>query len=137
MQARLLAVLHIAFAWLAIALLLYGVNSLALFVSGSAPFGLAPLHALAVGFFASMVLGMASRVTLGHSGGELVADNTTWALFLGFQLAALARIAPDLAGLPATVLYPAAAVIWLACFGPWFARYAPSYWRPRSDGRPG
>lgn len=137
LQARLLAVLHIAFAWLAVAMLLYGVNSLVLFVSASAPFGLAPLHALTIGFFASMVLGMASRVTLGHSGQELVADTITWALFLGFQLAALARIAPDLAGLPATLLYPAAAVIWLAGYGPWFARYAPYYWRARSDGRPG
>jgi len=136
-KARLLAVLHIAFAWLSIAMLMYGVQSLELFVTGTAPFGLAPLHALTIGFFASMVLGMASRVTLGHSGHELVADNTTWALFLGFQLATLARIAPDLTGVPATIFYPAAAVVWLASYGPWFAKYAPLYWRRRADGRPG
>ena len=47
-------------------------------------FGLAPLHTFAIGFFASMVLGMASRVTLGHSGRPLVLDNFTWLLFIGF-----------------------------------------------------
>lgn len=136
-KVKLLAVLHVAFAWLPLAMLLYGFQSLWLFFTGAAPFGFAPLHALAIGFFASMILAMASRVTLGHSGQELVADKATWTLFLGFQLAAVARISPDLTGLPATLLYPLAAAIWLASYGPWFIKYAPLYWRPRSDGRPG
>lgn len=136
-KARLLAVLHVGFAWLSVGMLLYAWQSLALFVSGSAPFGLAPLHALSIGFFASMILAMASRVTLGHSGQDLVADKATWALFLGFQFAAVARIGPDLSGLPASMLYPLAAAIWLACYGLWFSKYAPLYWRPRADGRPG
>lgn len=136
-KVRLLAVLHIAFAWLWVALLLHVTQSLALFITGTAWFGLAPLHALAIGFFASMVLAMASRVTLGHSGRELAADNATWALFLGFQLAAVARIAPDLTGAPASLFYPLAALVWLAGYGPWFVKYAPLYWRPRSDGNPG
>lgn len=136
-KVKLLAVLHVAFAWLPISLALYGTQSLTLLVSGHAPFGLAPLHALTIGYFASMVLAMASRVTLGHSGRELVADSATWALFLGFQLAALTRITPDLTDLPATTFYPLAAIIWLASYGPWFLKYAPIYWRPRVDGRAG
>ena len=127
----------VSLAWLSIAMLLYGVQSMTLFVTGSAPFGLAPLHALTIGFFASMILAMASRVTLGHSGRELVADAVTWALFLGFQLAATARIAPDLLGLPASLFYPLAAGIWLAAYGLWFAKYGPLYWRPRIDHKPG
>ncbi|MBZ0106075.1 MAG: NnrS family protein [Sulfuricella denitrificans] len=134
---KLLAVLHIGFAWLSIAMLLYSMQSLTLFFTGSAPFGLAPLHALTIGFFASMILAMASRVTLGHSGRELEADAATWALFLGFQLTALARIAPDLLGLPAGLFYPLAAAIWLIAYGTWFAKYGPIYWRPRIDHRPG
>jgi uncharacterized protein involved in response to NO len=134
---KLLAVLHVGFAWLSVAMLLYGVQSLTLFFTGSAPFGLAPLHALTIGFFASMILAMASRVTLGHSGRELEADTATWALFLGFQLTAVARIAPDLSGLPASLFYPLAAGIWLAAYGAWFAKYGPVYWRPRIDNRPG
>lgn len=136
-KVKLLAVLHVAFAWLPVAMLLHGIQSLTLFFTGTAPFGFAPLHVLSIGFFASMILAMASRVTLGHAGRELAADNATWALFLGFQLAAVARIAPDLTGLPATLFYPLAAAIWLASYVPWFLKYAPLYWRPRSDGRPG
>lgn len=134
---KLLAVLHVGFAWLSVAMLLYGVQSLTLFATGSAPFGLAPLHALTIGFFASMILAMASRVTLGHSGRELVADAATWSLFLGFQFTAIVRITPDLSGLPANLFYPLAAGIWLACYGAWFAKYGPIYWRPRIDHRPG
>jgi uncharacterized protein involved in response to NO len=137
-EVRLLAVLHVGFAWVSVALALYVAQSLAL-LAGVGMLGFAPLHALTIGLFGSMVLGMASRVTLGHSGAELEADGATWALFWGFQLAALARIGGDLplAGAAAGHFYLLAATVWLACFTPWFVKYAPRYWRPRSDGQPG
>ncbi|MFA7241227.1 MAG: NnrS family protein [Sulfuricellaceae bacterium] len=136
-KTRILAVLHIGFAWLGVALALYAGQSLALLAGWTAP-GLAALHALTIGFFASMMLAMATRVTLGHSGSELVADGATWALFLGFQGATVARIADDLPlPIPHGHLYLFAAVVWLACFIFWFAKYAPHYWRPRADGQPG
>lgn len=140
-QVRLLAVLHVAFVWLSIALALFAAQSLALLLTGGQGIilGFAPLHALTVGLFASMVLGMASRVTLGHSGQELKADAATWALFLGFQIAAIARIGGDLplAGAARGHFFLLAGVVWLACFLPWFIKYAPLFWRPRSDGQPG
>lgn len=136
-KMRILAVLHIGFAWLSVALALYAGQSLAA-LAGWTVLGFAPLHALTVGFFAAMVLAMATRVTLGHSGFDLTADGATWALFLGFQSAAVARIAGDLPlPVPPGHLYLLAAVIWLACFVPWFVKYAPMYWRPRADGQPG
>ena len=136
-RVRLLAVLHIAFAWLSVGLALSAVQSLAA-LGGWMVLGLAPLHAIALGYFASMVLGMGARVTLGHSGRELVGDGATWGLFLGFQAAAVARVLGDLPlGLPAGHLYLLAALVWLACFGPWAAKYGPAYWRARIDGRPG
>jgi uncharacterized protein involved in response to NO len=103
-------------------------------------FGLAPLHALAIGYFASMVLGMASRVTIGHSGRPLVLDHFTWLLFLGFQAAAVFRILPDI--IPAAsslgpILYLCAGAVWLICFTLWAARFAPIYWRARIDGKLG
>lgn len=140
-RVSLLAVLHIAFAWLGLAMLLFGAQSLALFASAGklAWFGLAPLHALAIGYFASMVLGMASRVTRGHAGQPLALDRLTWLLFIGFQGSALVRILADIvpAARLAPVLYLLAGLIWLACFTPWAVRYAPNYWRPRADGKPG
>ncbi|TCO82437.1 uncharacterized protein involved in response to NO [Plasticicumulans lactativorans] len=134
-RIRLLGVLHLAFAWMGVGLALYGVQSLALLGGGHAPLGRGPLHALAIGFFAAMVVGMASRVTLGHSGRPLVADTYTWACFLGVNAAALLRVAGDALALPALTLL--AALVALAAFAAWALRFAPIYLRPRADGRPG
>ncbi len=141
-SVSLLAVLHISFAWLSLSMLLYGTQSLMLLLSddGIMPFGLAPLHALAIGYFASIVLGMASRVTIGHSGRPLVLDNFTWLLFLGFQTAAIARVLADTVPAIANYtnhFYLLAGLIWLACFAIWAARYAPIFWRERVDGKSG
>lgn len=133
----LLAMLHIAFAWAGLAFALSAADSL-LRLAGQAGLGLAPLHALGIGFFASMLVGMASRVSLGHSGRKLECDRTTWRLFLALQAAALLRMLPDL--LPAWFdfrLAGAAGLVWLVVFLLWAAKYAPFYWRPRADGKPG
>ena len=140
LQVSLLTVLHIAFAWLGLAMLMFGAQSLAFFVSDGKLvwFGLAPLHALTIGYFASMVLGMATRVTLGHSGSPLVLDKLTWLLFVGLQGSALIRVLADIVPTAhlAPSLYLLSGLIWLASFTPWAAHYAPNYWRPRADGKP-
>lgn len=141
-RVSLLAVLHISFAWLVLSMLLYGLQSLILMQGESKAilFGLAPLHALAIGFFAGMVLGMASRVTIGHSGRPLVLDKFTWLLFIGFQGAAMLRVIADIVPVVAQhapQLYLMAGMIWLACFTLWAVRYVPVYWRQRVDGKPG
>jgi len=140
LAVRMVAVLHISFAWLAVALILYVAQDLAS-LAGAGLFGLAPLHALGIGFFSSMLLAMVTRVTLGHSGRSIVADTMLWLVFWGMQCAALLRVASEL--LPdccaVGILNPAwlAALCWAAAFGCWSLRYAPAYWRPRADGKPG
>lgn len=141
-SVRLLAVLHVAFAWLGVSMLLFTVQG---WLDWQLPadrhgLGLAPLHALGIGYFASMVIGMASRVTLGHSGRPLILDNVTWWLFIGFQAATLLRILPDIVpaiGFLAPSFYLAAGGIWLSCFLLWAAKYMPIYWRARVDGKAG
>ncbi|MFZ5482611.1 MAG: NnrS family protein [Pseudomonadota bacterium] len=130
---RLLAMLHIAFVWAAIAFALHGLDSL---LAGR--LGLAPLHALGIGFFASMLLAMASRVSLGHSGRPLKADRLTWMLFWGVQGAAVLRMAPDLFPdwIPVRAM-SLSGLVWLLAFGLWVVRYAPLSWRARADGKPG
>lgn len=133
----LLGMLHIGFTWLWIAMALLGLQSLAHFLGYAMP-GLAPIHALTIGYFSSMLLAMASRVTLGHAGRSLTADRLTLAAFAGLQLVALTRMLADaLSSTIAAALLFAAALGWLAVFGAWFWHFAPSYWRPRADGRPG
>lgn len=136
-QVSLLAVLHFSFAWLGVSMVLYGTQSLIYLLSGDMLFGLAPLHALGIGFFASMILAMASRVTIGHSGLPLELDRFTWLLFLGFQAAAVIRILADIVSAIAPMLYVIAGLVWLICFILWASKYAPIYWRPRVDGKAG
>ncbi|HEX5338280.1 MAG TPA: NnrS family protein [Gallionella sp.] len=139
LKIPLLGVLHIGFAWLGIAMLLFTVQSLASFFShGEAViWGLAPLHALTIGCFATLMLGMVTRVTLGHSGLPMKVDTPVKLMFVGMQLAALLRVMADMLPIQAYWFYVAAAVVWLACFTPWVSRYLPVYWRVRADGRAG
>lgn len=135
---RLLAMLHIAFLWAAAGFALYGLESLAAFLDFDWSAGLAPLHALGIGFFSAMLIGMASRVSLGHSGRALRADNPTWWLFWLIQGVALLRMAADyfpVAGYDHLVSL--AGLLWLAVFVAWAWRYAPMTWRPRIDGKSG
>jgi uncharacterized protein involved in response to NO len=137
-HARLLAMLHIAFLWLGIGMALYTVQSLALLVTGVDYFGRAPLHALGIGFFTGMVVAMASRVTLGHSGRALEANDLTWYVLFGVNIAAMLRIIAEfLPGTVGGILNALAAVTWLLSFLLWGWLYAPMYLRPRLDRKPG
>jgi len=137
---RLLAVLHMAFFWLFIGLSLFSIQSLVLQISGEHILGRSPLHALSIGFFASMLIAMASRVTMGHSGRMLVLDKMSWGLFIGLQLAAVTRVLSDLlfdSLLISNNLNLIAAGLWLISLSIWFVKYAPIYLSRRVDGREG
>lgn len=82
LKVPLLGMLHMGFVWLGVAWLMFAIQGV-LGMFGIFVLGMAPLHALSIGFFGSILLGMVSRVTLGHSGRALQADALTWGLFLG------------------------------------------------------
>lgn len=138
LRVRLLAVLHIGFAWLGVAFTLGGVSHALMALSdGQLSLGLAPLHAFTMGFMGSGLLAMATRVSRGHSGRSLQADNWTWLIFWALQVAVLARVVAALwpaAGTPFTLL---AAQFWLAAMGAWALRHGPWYGQARVDGGAG
>jgi len=137
-EVRLLAMLHVAFLWFGIAMALYTAQSLVLLVGNVWILGRAPLHALGIGFVTGMMVAMASRVTLGHSGRALAADNLTWRVLFGVNLAAALRVGAEFLPLGiAGTLNALAAATWLVALGPWVWRYLPMYLRPRTDGKPG
>jgi len=140
-KIRLLAMLHIAFAWVPVAFALSAVQSLMYYqyVGEGAPvsLGLAPMHALTIGFFSSMLIGMASRVILGHSGRALEADRTTWVLFLLMNLAAVLRVGADMVPGAYSGLLAMSSILWLAAFGSWTVKYLPVLLLPRVDGKAG
>jgi uncharacterized protein involved in response to NO len=136
----LLAVLHVGFAWLGIAMLLSALQSATQYFSHNTLFilGLAPLHALTIGCFATLMIGMGTRVTMGHSGLPFKVDIGLKLMFAGIQSAAVMRVLADVLPLQhGNWLYLASGLVWLASFTPWVWRYLPAYWRVRADGKPG
>jgi len=136
-HARLLAMLHIAFLWLGIAMTLYALQSAIMLATGVDVLGRAPLHALGIGFFTGMIVAMASRVTLGHSGRTLHADRLTWLTLIGVNISALLRIAGELIPTTGMWLNLLAAVVWFIALAAWAGHYVPMYLRPRVDRQPG
>lgn len=136
-RIRLLAMLHIAFLWLAIALALYTVQSALLFATGALFLPRAPLHALGIGFVAGLSVAMIARVTLGHSGRALIADALIWRSFVGVNAVAIVRIAAELplGNDVQAWLNAVAAGAWIAVLWPLAASFTRLYWRPRADGR--
>jgi len=136
LRIRLLAMLHLGFVWLGLAYALYAADGV-LAATGARGFGLAPLHAATMGFVASLLFAMVTRVTCGHSGRALVADAVTWGLFWLLQTATLLRLGAESWPQWYAWLLTAAVLAWLAAFAGWSWKYVPAYLRSRADGKPG
>lgn len=138
LKIRLLAMLHGGFFWLGIAFALNAVShALQALSAGQLSLGLAPLHALTMGYLGATLLAMATRVSSGHGGRPLAADNLAWGLYWLAQAAVLLRVLAALWPHGPAALMPLAAGTWaVACVG-WALRYGGWYGRPRIDGRPG
>jgi uncharacterized protein involved in response to NO len=132
----LLAVLYVAFAWLPVAFVLFSAQDLALALGGAPILGLAPLHALGIGFFGSTLVAMVTRVSQGHAGRPLEMHPAAWLCFALLQVVALLRIRAELGGDRYAWLVLAGAG-WLVAFLPWVLRSAWIYLTPRADGKPG
>lgn len=126
---RMLAMLHLSFAWLAIVFALQAAGAFGVVV------GSAPVHALALGFMGTMLVGFVSRVSFGHSGRPLQVSNFLWCIYLGLHLAALLRILASLLSLD--TLITASATAWLALLACWIAMMLPIYLKARADGQAG
>lgn len=137
LKVRLLAMLHVGFLWLGLGLALSGLAQLALAFTGTAALPLGALHAVSMGCFGSLMLAMVTRVSCGHNGRALVADNLVWLMFWLLQATVLLRIAAALPFAPGQVLLAAAAVLWATVMVGWGLRYGSWYGRARADGRPG
>ncbi|MFO1346313.1 MAG: NnrS family protein [Rhodocyclaceae bacterium] len=137
--SHLLAMHHCAGLWLGMAFFLYALQGAAAFFGLEAAWGgRAPLHALTVGYFGSILIGMATRVTLGHSGRLISSDVWAWRLFWCFQGVALLRVGGEWAGAPG-IANPVwlSALGWLLVFAMWNRVHLAMYVKPRPDGRPG
>jgi uncharacterized protein involved in response to NO len=123
----LLAILHVAYAWLPL-----GYGLLAVAAATGLPPRAAALHALTIGGVGMMVLAVAGRVALGHTGRPLAASAPTVAAYVLLNAAALVRVAG--AALPAAGLAAVdlAAAAWAAAFVLFLWAYAPMLTAPRA-----
>ncbi len=137
LKNRLLVMLHLGFLWLGLALVLGGFAQVLSAVQGAAVLSLGALHALTMGCLGSLMLAMVTRVSCGHGGRALVADNLIWTLFCLLQLATVLRISGALQSALAGWLLLAAATLWALIMGVWAVRLGGWYGRLRSDGRAG
>lgn len=127
----MLWILHAGYLWLVFGLLLLGLSGF-----GLVPFS-AALHALTAGAIGSMTLGMMCRVTLGHTGRDIIANPLTTLSFAFMIFAGLIRVFGPLL-LPQYALFwiISSACLWSASFGLYIFTYLPMLWQPRPDGTP-
>ena len=109
----LLFILHVGYGWLALGLILLGLD----------PASSAALHALTVGAIGTMTLAVMTRASLGHTGRALVADRATLAIYGLVTLAALLRVASPFAGAQAVLVTSLAGVAWSAAFATFALHY--------------
>jgi len=119
MREPLLFILHVGYAWVALGLVLLGLNG---WFAWAPP--AAPIHALTVGAIGTMTLAVMTRATLGHSGRPLTAGPGTWSIYLLVTLAAIMRTCAALSP-HAALLTSAAGIAWSTAFILFAVLYAP------------
>ncbi|HXG81776.1 MAG TPA: NnrS family protein [Sphingomicrobium sp.] len=127
----LVLILHVAYAWLPMGLLLLGLSIVDMNVPGTAG-----LHALGAGAMASMVLAVMTRATLGHTGRELRADGGTVLIYSLATAGAAVRVSAPWLPFDYLVLIKVAGALWGGAFLLFLAFYGPKLVAPRPDGKP-
>ena len=125
-------ILHVSYAWIIIALALKGLFLLTGSITSSAW-----LHAFTTGAFASMILAVMTRASLGHTGRSLTVPPLIVVSYVLITLAAIVRVSgpvfPDVYSYSITI----SGVLWIAAFGLFLVVYTPILITPRVDGKPG
>lgn len=127
----LLWILHVAYLWIVLALILKGLGA----------FELVPptvwQHALGVGGIGTLIIGVMTRVGLGHTGRPLRLPPLVIGLYGAILLAAVIRILTALQWFDYRLGLMLAATGWIIAFAGFSVLYWPILSRPRPDGRPG
>lgn len=128
----LVFILHVAYVWLPVGLLLLGLS----IYSGGGIAYTSAMHALAAGAMASMTLAVMTRATLGHTGRALRADGWTVAIYALVTLGAIVRVASPLVPDHYMHAIELAGLLWGGAFVLFLLSYGPKLLGSRPDGRP-
>jgi uncharacterized protein involved in response to NO len=129
----ILWILHVGYAWIPIGLALK-----ACWLLGGADFAAKWLHAITFGAFATMILAVMSRASLGHTGRPLVVSRAITAAYVLLTAGAIVRVfgaalVPDRYLLSLSV----SGLAWMLAFAIFVVVYAPILIFPRPDGKKG
>ena len=131
LASPLLTMLHVAYCFVPLGLGALGLSAL----TGAIPLAVGP-HLLGIGAIGGMTLAVMMRATMGHTGRALVAGPALTAAFVLIGGAALVRALAGtvvVAGISGTSL---AGLLWVAAFGIFAARVAPSLVAPAQKPAP-
>ncbi len=128
----LLWILHLAYAFIALALVGRGLYLLGL-MSGPSFWH----HALGTGAVGLMVAGVMTRVSAGHTGRPLVLQPGAVFIYYSVIVAALLRLGVSLGLVNYHWGIALAGMAWAVGYGMFVLLYGPLLCRPRPDGKPG
>ncbi len=132
LREPLLWILHLGYAWIAVALLLRGLTPWMAGLTTSLW-----VHAAGVGAMGTLIIGVMSRVALGHTGRPLILPRGTVVSFALITLAAIARLLTASGRVPYLEGMVFSAIAFSAAFLIFTVLYWPVLCRPRVDGKPG
>jgi len=118
----ILWILHLAIFWLPISLILTGFASLAEIIFEK-DFIYVGIHLVMLGFLTTVMIGFGTRVTLGHSGNNMVIDKYTKILFYLTQIVVYFRALYSFSG--SSIMFDITVTLWLALFIAWAVKYLP------------
>lgn len=127
----LLWVLHLSLAWIPVALLLMAGSNLGWWPATVWQ------HAAGMGAMGGLILGVISRVALGHTGRPLQLPGGMIIAFAAIHAGALVRVLTALSLLPWQRGLEIAVLCWILAFGLFLIRYAGVLSSPRPDGKAG
>lgn len=126
LKEPLLWVLHLGYGWLALGLLLLGLDLFIPLLPQTTAW-----HALTVGAIGTMTLAVMTRASLGHTGRPLTAGRGTTAIYVMITLATLLRLFAPLLGPHYVVGLALAAIAWCGAYGSFVLFYFQPLTQPR------
>jgi len=123
----ILWILHVGHGWIAIGFACHAAAKL----GGTLP-ATAALHAFTAGAMGAMILGMMTRVSLGHTGRAIEASGFTVAAYIAVVVGAIARVfGPLLAPTSTLPVLLVSGCAFAAAYLIFAIEFAPILWRPR------
>lgn len=132
LREPLLWILHLAYGWIVVSLWLRGFS---FFVEGLSPS--LWQHLLAVGGIGTLILGVITRVAMGHTGRSLTLQPHGLWIYVFITLATVLRAGAAGQWLDYRWGVTLSALSWVMAFALFLLLYSPVLVKPRADGRPG